>query len=178
MFPVFPVLFQVCSQSGPMKSLCSLCSGFSPTTLMDAVPVSRYVQQPGTLGTRFKRHELGSAHTWNRRGTLGTKAAEGNPICFSRTHTRDDCCSIRRCLSGLLPHSGSANPPAASRVYHDNSASPLGRDIAGNERRPGTNNYRLCQRQGPLSANHPDSTATQPAEAAIGTIPSGPSPEV
>lgn len=34
--------------------------------------------------------------------------------------------------------------PAASRVYHHNSSCPPGRDIPANERRPGTNNYRLC----------------------------------
>jgi hypothetical protein len=33
---------------------------------------------------------------------------------------------------------------ANQRVYHNNSACPPGRDIPQNERRPGTNNYRLC----------------------------------
>lgn len=31
------------------------------------------------------------------------------------------------------------------RVYHDNSACPVGRDIPRNERRNGTANYRLCE---------------------------------
>ena len=35
--------------------------------------------------------------------------------------------------------------PTANRVYHDNSACPPGRDIPQNERRPGTNGYRLCK---------------------------------
>jgi len=35
--------------------------------------------------------------------------------------------------------------PQTDRVYHNNSACPPGRDIPQNERRPGTNNYRLCQ---------------------------------
>jgi hypothetical protein len=35
--------------------------------------------------------------------------------------------------------------PAFLRVYHDNSACPPGRDIPSWERRPGTNNYRLCK---------------------------------
>ena len=43
---------------------------------MDVMPSSsRYIQQPGTLGTvgtGWKQHELGLAHTRNRRGTLGT----------------------------------------------------------------------------------------------------------
>ena len=30
MFPVFPDLFPVCSQSRPMNSLCSRCSGLLP----------------------------------------------------------------------------------------------------------------------------------------------------
>ena len=34
--------------------------------------------------------------------------------------------------------------PPANRVYHNNSACPPGRDIPANERRTGTNNYRLC----------------------------------
>ncbi len=34
--------------------------------------------------------------------------------------------------------------PPANRVHHDNSACPPGRDIPANERRQGTNNYRLC----------------------------------
>jgi hypothetical protein len=34
--------------------------------------------------------------------------------------------------------------PPANRVHHNNSACPPGRDIPQNERRPGTNNYRLC----------------------------------
>ena len=34
--------------------------------------------------------------------------------------------------------------PAASRVYHDNSACPSGRDIPSHERRSGTGGYRQC----------------------------------
>ena len=34
--------------------------------------------------------------------------------------------------------------PADKRVHHNNSACPPGRDIPANERRSGTNNYRLC----------------------------------
>ncbi len=41
--------------------------------------------------------------------------------------------------------------PAAGRVYHDNSACPPGRDIPVNERRPGSNNYRLCHDCGTLN---------------------------
>jgi hypothetical protein len=41
--------------------------------------------------------------------------------------------------------------PAAARVYHDNSACPPGRDIPANERRAGTNNYRLCNDCGTLN---------------------------
>ena len=35
--------------------------------------------------------------------------------------------------------------PADKRVYHNNEKCRAGRDIPQNERRPGTNNYRLCQ---------------------------------
>jgi hypothetical protein len=35
--------------------------------------------------------------------------------------------------------------PAANRVHHNNDKCPPGRDIPANERRPGTNGYRLCQ---------------------------------
>jgi hypothetical protein len=38
-----------------------------------------------------------------------------------------------------------AAKPAANRVYHNNSACPPGRDIPPNERRSGTNGYRLCK---------------------------------
>ena len=59
-----------------MDSLRSQCSGFPAVTPMDAVPsYLPYIQQPGTLGTLgtgLKRHELGLAHTGNRRGTPGT----------------------------------------------------------------------------------------------------------
>ena len=34
--------------------------------------------------------------------------------------------------------------PQQNRVYHNNSACAPGRDIPANERRPGTNAYRLC----------------------------------
>jgi len=34
--------------------------------------------------------------------------------------------------------------PVGNRVYHNNGACPPGRDIPQNERRSGTNNYRLC----------------------------------
>jgi hypothetical protein len=34
--------------------------------------------------------------------------------------------------------------PAHNRVHHNNSSCPPGRDIPAHERRPGTNNYRLC----------------------------------
>jgi hypothetical protein len=34
--------------------------------------------------------------------------------------------------------------PQANRVHHDNSACVPGRDIPQNERRQGTNSYRLC----------------------------------
>ena len=34
--------------------------------------------------------------------------------------------------------------PADKRVHHNNSACPPGRDNPQNERRAGTNNYRLC----------------------------------
>ncbi len=34
--------------------------------------------------------------------------------------------------------------PVADRVYHDNGACSLGRDIPYNERRLGMNRYRLC----------------------------------
>jgi hypothetical protein len=39
----------------------------------------------------------------------------------------------------------------AGRVYHDNSACPPGRYIPVNERRPGSNNYRLCHDCGKLN---------------------------
>ncbi len=35
--------------------------------------------------------------------------------------------------------------PPDQRVHHNNSACPPGRDIPANERRAGTNNYRLCR---------------------------------
>ena len=35
--------------------------------------------------------------------------------------------------------------PAASRVHHDNSLCPPGRDIPVNERRSGSGGYRLCE---------------------------------
>jgi hypothetical protein len=38
-----------------------------------------------------------------------------------------------------------ANKPAANRVYHNNGACSLGRDIPYIERRKGTGNYRLCE---------------------------------
>jgi len=34
--------------------------------------------------------------------------------------------------------------PPANRVHHNNSACPPGRDIPQNERRSGTNGYKLC----------------------------------
>ncbi len=34
--------------------------------------------------------------------------------------------------------------PQQNRVHHNNSACPPGRDIPANERRDGTNAYRLC----------------------------------
>lgn len=34
--------------------------------------------------------------------------------------------------------------PPQERVYHDNSACPLGRDIPPHERHTGTRDYRLC----------------------------------
>ena len=34
--------------------------------------------------------------------------------------------------------------PQQLRVYHNNGACPPGRDIPANERRAGTNGYRLC----------------------------------
>jgi hypothetical protein len=34
--------------------------------------------------------------------------------------------------------------PVGNRVHHNNSACVPGRDIPKNERRSGTNNYRLC----------------------------------
>jgi hypothetical protein len=37
-----------------------------------------------------------------------------------------------------------AAKPPANRVYHNNGACPPGRDIPQNERRSGTNGYRLC----------------------------------
>jgi hypothetical protein len=37
-----------------------------------------------------------------------------------------------------------AKKPAADRVYHDNAACSPGRDIPYQERRLGTNGYRLC----------------------------------
>ena len=37
-----------------------------------------------------------------------------------------------------------ANKPIPRRIYHNNSACPLGRDIEDEERRKGTGNYRLC----------------------------------
>src|SRR5438552_15427643 len=80
MFPVFSAVFPVCSQSGSMNSLRSQCSGFPATTHIHAVvSLWPYLQPPGTLGTlgtRLTRHELGSVHMWNRRGTLGTGLAK------------------------------------------------------------------------------------------------------
>jgi hypothetical protein len=35
--------------------------------------------------------------------------------------------------------------PQQHRVYHNNSACPPGRDIPPNERRSGSNAYRLCR---------------------------------
>ena len=35
--------------------------------------------------------------------------------------------------------------PADKRVYHNTDSCPPGRDIPANERRYGTNNYRLCK---------------------------------
>ena len=35
--------------------------------------------------------------------------------------------------------------PPESRVHHNNSVCPPGRDIPQNERRQGTGGYRLCQ---------------------------------
>jgi hypothetical protein len=37
-----------------------------------------------------------------------------------------------------------ATKPAHSRVHHNNSSCPSGRDIPQNERRTGTGGYRLC----------------------------------
>ena len=34
--------------------------------------------------------------------------------------------------------------PQQNRVYHNNGSCPPGRDIPANERRAGTNGYRLC----------------------------------
>ena len=35
--------------------------------------------------------------------------------------------------------------PAATRVYHNNSACPMAKQIAEPERKTGTNAYRLCE---------------------------------
>ena len=71
MFPVFPALFPVCSHSRPNEFLEFPVFWISSSISMDAMPSSLpYIQQPGTLGTLgtgLKRHELGPAHTWNRR---------------------------------------------------------------------------------------------------------------
>ena len=37
-----------------------------------------------------------------------------------------------------------AKKAAAHRVYHNNGACPLGRDIQQNERKPGDDGQRLC----------------------------------
>jgi hypothetical protein len=38
-----------------------------------------------------------------------------------------------------------AKKPASEQVHHNNSACRPGQDIPQNERKPGTNGYRLCQ---------------------------------
>ena len=93
--PVFPVLFPVCSQSGSMNSLRSQCSGFAAAIHMDAVVwLCQYLQPPGTLGTLgtgLKRHELGTARTWNRRGTLGTALLAAGMLRYRPGETLSNC---------------------------------------------------------------------------------------
>src|SRR5262249_13129666 len=90
--PVFPLLFLVCSQSGSVNSLRSQCSAFPATTHMNTVVLLwPYPQPPGTMGTqgtRLKRHELGSPHTWNRRGTLGTARGQRRDAALETSGTR------------------------------------------------------------------------------------------
>jgi hypothetical protein len=77
MFPEFPVLFPPCSQSFPGESMRSRCSAFPAVTHIDVVPsLSNYIEQlrnieniRNTIETKRLRPW---AHTWNRRGTLGT----------------------------------------------------------------------------------------------------------
>jgi hypothetical protein len=40
--------------------------------------------------------------------------------------------------------SNEINKPLADRVYHNNYACPLGREIPQNERKYGSNGYQLC----------------------------------
>ena len=76
LFPVFPVLFPVCSQSQTNEFLVFPVFRISSQDPYGySASLLPYSQQPGTLGTLgtgLKRHELGSVHTWNRLGTLGT----------------------------------------------------------------------------------------------------------
>ena len=80
MFPVFPVLFPVCSQSGSMNSLRSQCSGLPATTLMDAVvALWQYFQttrNTGNIGNKIEASRVGLdsrvERTWNT-GTTGRR---------------------------------------------------------------------------------------------------------
>src|SRR5215472_4830909 len=93
MFPGYPILFPVCSQSHRMISLRSQCSGFLATTRMDVMPsLFLYLQQQGTLGTlgtALRRQRLVA----NPHGTrLGTLDRPGNtqPASLRPMH-----CSLR-----------------------------------------------------------------------------------
>ena len=87
MFPGFPALFPVCSQSGATNSLCSQCSWsachdpYGRGVLLIAICSS--TRNTGNIRSRLKSHDLGSAHARNRRGTLGTDQPEAE-ICANQ----------------------------------------------------------------------------------------------
>ena len=84
MFPVFPDLFPVCSQSQPNEFFVFSVFWIAATTHVDVVPsLLPYIQPPGTLGTALSRRKLGSNLPWNKTENTGNtpwNAAQGHDV--------------------------------------------------------------------------------------------------
>ena len=79
-FPVFLVLFPVCSQSGPTDSLRSQCSGFPVTTHMDVVaiiPICLPTRNTGNIRNRIEASRVGLVAHVEQNGNTGNWVAEG-----------------------------------------------------------------------------------------------------
>lgn len=102
MFPGVPGLFPGCSQlllneffAFPLFWI----SGHDPYGRSGLVmAISSALGTLGTLGTGLECHELGTARTWNRRGTLGTTLLTAGMLHY-RQGRRFRIASFPKCLS-------------------------------------------------------------------------------